>query len=120
MLKLENGYKLYRVDIVTPSIRYLQALSDLCQPIRAGAYPQTLRPIRALRSATGNPQRKLPAVVGAGSTGKGTTCHHIARLLRAGGLHVGLYTSPHLHIFRERISVNDKIINEDDFIEGVE
>jgi dihydrofolate synthase / folylpolyglutamate synthase len=105
---------------VTPSPRFLQALSDLCQPIRAGAYPQTLRPMRALLAALGNPQRKFPAVVVAGSTGKGTTCHHIARLLRAGGLNVGLYTSPHLHIFRERFSINEIIITEDEFVEGFE
>lgn len=105
---------------MTLSVRYLQALSDLCQPIRAGAYPQTLRPMRALLAALGNPQRKFPAVVVAGSTGKGTTCHHLARLLRAGGLNVGLYTSPHLHIFRERFTFNDTIIGEEEFVEGVE
>jgi dihydrofolate synthase / folylpolyglutamate synthase len=99
---------------------YLEALSALCQPIRAGDYPQTLRPMLDLLSALGNPHQGIPAVVVAGSSGKGTTCYQIARLLRANGLNVGLYISPHLHSFRERFIFNDKVISEADFIEGVQ
>ena len=99
---------------------YLEALNLLCQPIRAGEYPRSLRHMRALLAELGNPHIGLPAVVVTGSTGKGTTCHHIARLLRGNGLNVGLYTSPHLHSFRERFIFNENTISETDFIAGVE
>ncbi len=101
-------------------MNYLEALNLLCQPIRAGDYPQSLKPMRVLLAELGNPHLGLPAVVVAGSTGKGTTCHHIARLLRGNGLKVGLYTSPHLHSFRERFMLNEAVISEADFIAGVE
>jgi dihydrofolate synthase/folylpolyglutamate synthase len=97
---------------------YYDALRALAQPIRAGDYPRTLRPMRQLLAELGNPQRRFPAVVVAGSVGKGTTCHHIARLLRAADLHVGLYTSPHLHSFRERFVLNGKMISKETFVEG--
>jgi len=105
---------------MTFSSPYLESLSALCQPIRAGDYPQSLRPMIELLSVLGKPHQGIPAVVVAGSSGKGTTCYQIARLLRANGLKVGLYTSPHLHSFRERFVVNDKMISEANFIEGVQ
>jgi dihydrofolate synthase/folylpolyglutamate synthase len=97
---------------------YFDALRTLVQPIRAGDYPRTLQPMRQLLAALGDPQRQYPAVVVAGSVGKGTTCHHIARLLRAADLKVGLYTSPHLHSFRERFSLNNKLISPAAFVKG--
>jgi dihydrofolate synthase/folylpolyglutamate synthase len=105
---------------MTLSPPYIEALSALCQPIRTGDYPQSLRPMVDLLSALGNPHRGIPAVVVAGSSGKGTTCHQITRLLRANGLNVALYTSPHLHSFRERFVFNDSMISEADFVEGVQ
>lgn len=96
-----------------------QALNDLCQPIRAANYPHTLHPMRTLLSMLGHPQRAFPAVVVTGSSGKGTTCAHIAGLLGASGLRVGLYTGPHLHSFRERFIVQDEMISEAEFIQGV-
>ncbi len=101
-------------------MQYLEALNLLCQPIRAGDLPRSLQPMQALSNAMGQPHKGIPAIVVAGSTGKGTTCHHIARLLRANGLNVGLYTSPHLHSFRERFFYNDEMITEDEFTAGFE
>ena len=98
---------------------YLDALRAICQPIRAGDYPHTLQPMRDLLAALGNPERRFPAVVVAGSVGKGTTCHHIARLFRAAGLRTGLYTSPHLHLFRERFVLDGEMISYEAFMEGV-
>jgi dihydrofolate synthase/folylpolyglutamate synthase len=98
---------------------YFNALRSLVQPIRAGDYPRTLQPMRQLLAALGDPQRQFPAVVVAGSVGKGTTCYHIARLLQASDLKVGLYTSPHLHSFRERFILNSRMISYDSFVEGV-
>jgi dihydrofolate synthase/folylpolyglutamate synthase len=99
---------------------YLEALNRICQPVRRGDYPASLRPMHDLMAVLGSPQRDLRAVVVTGSTGKGTTCYQIARLLRGSGLNVGLYTSPHLHSFRERFIFNDQIICEADFVAGVD
>lgn len=99
---------------------YMEMLNQLCQPVRRGDYPATLRPMYDLLALLGSPHERLRAVVVTGSTGKGTTCYQIARLLRGGGLNVGLYTSPHLHSFRERFTFNDQIISEDDFISAAE
>jgi dihydrofolate synthase/folylpolyglutamate synthase len=101
-------------------VDYFDALRGLVQPIRAGDYPHTLQPMRQLLAALGDPQRQFPAVVVAGSVGKGTTCYHVARLLRACDLKVGLYTSPHLHSFRERLVLNNNLISPGSFIEGVQ
>ncbi len=97
---------------------YLEALNQICQPVRRRDYPVTLRPMRVLLAAMGHPQTGLKAVVVAGSSGKGTTCYQISHLFRASGLNVGLYTSPHLHSFRERFVYNDQIISEADFVAG--
>ncbi|MBZ0301823.1 MAG: hypothetical protein K8J31_18895 [Anaerolineae bacterium] len=98
---------------------YMEALNQLCQPVRQSEYPATLRPMQELLARIGSPQHALRAVVVTGSTGKGTTCYQIARLLRAASLNVGLYTSPHLHSFRERFVFNDQVIPEADFVQGV-
>ncbi len=103
-----------------PSTAYLEALDRLCQPIRRGEYVFSLRPMRQLLSALGSPQRQLCAVVVTGSSGKGSTCATIAQLLRANGLNVGLYTSPHLHSFRERFVYNERMITPEEFIAGAE
>ncbi len=86
-------------------IDYFAALRALVQPIRADNWELTLDPMRRLIAALDEPQQAYRAVVVTGSTGKGTTCGRIARRLSASGLRVGLYTSPHLHLFRERFGV---------------
>lgn len=85
--------------------RYLDALRRLVQPIRAADLPHTLAPMQALLAALDQPHAAYPSIVVAGSVGKGTTCWKLATLLRAAGLKVGLYTSPHLHLFRERMQI---------------
>ncbi len=73
----------------------------------------------ALFDALGNPQRRYPSVLIAGTKGKGSTAAMLASILRASGLRTGLYTSPHLHTYRERIRVNGEMIAEDTFARGV-
>jgi dihydrofolate synthase/folylpolyglutamate synthase len=67
---------------------------------------------RALLSAVGNPQNRYPTIHVAGTNGKGSVSTLIAEALRASGLRVGLYTSPHLVSFRERIQVDGVPISE--------
>lgn len=85
--------------------KYFDALRQIAQPIRAADLPHTLDHMRRLLDALGNPQQHFPSIVVTGSTGKGTTCVRLADLLSIMQIKVGLYTSPHLHSFRERIAV---------------
>jgi dihydrofolate synthase/folylpolyglutamate synthase len=62
--------------------------------------------VRALLAALGDPQTSYPAVVVAGTKGKGSTCAMIEAIVRAAGIRVGLFTSPHLHSYRERMQID--------------
>jgi len=68
--------------------------------------------IRALLDRLGHPERTYGVIHVAGSNGKGSVCAFLDRMLRETGLRVGLYTSPHLHSFTERIRVNGTPITE--------
>lgn len=91
------------------SSNYFDTLRTLSQPIRAADLPQTLDLMRRLLDALDNPQTQFRSVVVTGSTGKGSTCLRLAELLSIAGLKVGLYTSPHLHLFRERFALLDPL-----------
>ncbi len=76
----------------------------------------TLEPYFSFLRSIGDPQTKVPnPILIAGTKGKGSTAHFIFSILRSAGLSVGLYTSPHLTSWRERIEVDGKKISEDDF-----
>lgn len=69
-----------------------------------------------LAALAGNPQQKLRFIHVAGTNGKGSTCAMLESIYRAAGLQVGLFTSPHLVSFRERIQVNRRLILEEDVV----
>src|ERR1051325_1616387 len=73
-----------------------------------------------LAALAGNPQDKLRFIHVAGTHGKGSTCAMLESIYRAAGLRVGLFTSPHLVSFRERIQVNRELISETDVVRLVE
>ncbi len=73
-----------------------------------------------LAASVGNPQDKLRFIHVAGTNGKGSTCAMLESIYRAAGLRVGLFTSPHLVSFRERIQVNRQLIGEADLARLVE
>jgi len=85
----------------------------------AGMRPGLER-IQALLDAIGNPERGFRIVQVGGTNGKGSISAMLASILRAAGHRVGLYTSPHLCDFRERIRVNGRLISEADVVDGVE
>lgn len=89
------------------SIRYLYNLQK--HGIKLG-----LDNIRKLVSALGNPHKTFRTIHIAGTNGKGSTSKIIASILESAGLTVGLFTSPHLVSFTERISINGEEIGEDD------
>ena len=65
-----------------------------------------------LTALAGNPQSRLRFIHVAGTNGKGSTCAMLESIYRAAGLRVGLFTSPHLVAFGERIQVNRRVISE--------
>ena len=71
--------------------------------------------VERLLDALGSPHRKFKSVHIAGTKGKGSTSAMLESVLRAAGYRTGLYTSPHLHSFRERIQVDNELIPEVDF-----
>src|SRR5690348_2081003 len=71
---------------------------------------------RRLAVLVGNPQEKLRFIHVAGTNGKGSTCAILESIYRAAGLRVGLFTSPHLVSFRERIQVNRQLIPESEIV----
>jgi dihydrofolate synthase/folylpolyglutamate synthase len=73
-----------------------------------------------LAALAGNPQDRLRFIHVAGTNGKGSTCAMLESIYRAAGLRTGLFTSPHLVSFRERIQVNRRLISEDDVVRLVE
>jgi dihydrofolate synthase/folylpolyglutamate synthase len=75
----------------------------------------SLDEIRILLSALGNPERRFPSVLIAGTNGKGSTAATLASILTASGLRTGLYTSPHLARANERIRLNRLEIDDDTF-----
>lgn len=85
----------------------------------ASAYKEDLTNIRPLASYLGNPQDRLKCIHVAGTNGKGSTSHMLASVLQESGYKVGLYTSPHLKDFRERIKINGEEISEDFVIEFI-
>src|ERR1700720_2768288 len=71
--------------------------------------------MRVLLSALGHPEHSFPAVLVAGTNGKGSTAATLASILQASGLKTGLYTSPHLIRINERIRINGDSISDGDF-----
>jgi len=70
------------------------------------AYSNKLEPIVEFLAYLGNPERKFKSIHVAGTNGKGSSCHMLASILQESGYKTGLYTSPHLLTFRERILIN--------------
>lgn len=88
--------------------------------IGAAAYKADLKNIIALSNTLNNPEKKFKSIHIAGTNGKGSVSHMIASVLQESGYKTGLFTSPHLKDFRERIRINGQMIDEEtitDFIE---
>ena len=83
----------------------------------ADASNWSLERTRGLLARVGDPQRKFPSLLIAGTKGKGSTAAICESILRAAGYRTGLYTSPHLHSFRERIRVGNELISEEQVVE---
>ena len=103
---------------MTMSLTYNEAVSALNQALGLGI-DASLEPIRALCEQMGNPQQSFHCIQVAGSNGKSSTSRMIAALLRSCGCKVGLYTSPHLVKYPERIEIDCSVVDDADFAQGV-
>lgn len=102
------------------TIEYLYHSAPMFQQIGAGAYKEGLANTRALDLHFGHPHTQYRTIHVAGTNGKGSCSHTLAAILQAAGYRVGLYTSPHLVDFRERIRVQGQMIPEDYVVRFVE
>lgn len=102
------------------TIEYLYHSAPAFEKVGASAYKEGLDNTLALDLHFGHPHRKFKTIHVAGTNGKGTTAHSLASILMADGLKVGLYTSPHLVDFRERVRVNGEMMPKEYVVDFVE
>ena len=102
------------------TIQYLYSQLPLFTRDGASAYKADLTNTIALLNKVDNPQHKFKSVHVGGTNGKGSTSHMLAAILQTAGYKTGLYTSPHLKDFRERIRINGQMISEQVVIDFVE
>ena len=101
------------------TIKWIFSKLPIYQNIGAAAYKKDLKNILKLSRHLNNPNHNFKSIHIAGTNGKGSTAHMISSVLQEANYKVGLYTSPHLVDFRERIKINGKMIEKDfitDFI----
>jgi dihydrofolate synthase / folylpolyglutamate synthase len=98
------------------TLSYLYNKLPMYQRIGGAAYKADLNNTIRLCEILGNPENKFNSVHVAGTNGKGSTSHLIASVFQQAGTKTGLYTSPHLHDFRERIRINGLMIPEEEVV----
>ena len=102
------------------TIQYLYNSTPVFEHVGASAYKEGLSNSWALDEHFNHPHTKFKTIHVAGTNGKGSCSHTLAAILQAEGYRVGLFTSPHLVDFRERIKVNGECISQDYVIDFVE
>ena len=93
------------------TLKYLYDQLPMFHRIGAAAYKANLDNTHALMNLLDHPYNSFVSIHIAGTNGKGSTSHMLASILQHAGYQVGLYTSPHLKDFRERIKINGKMIS---------
>jgi len=101
------------------TLDYMYSQLPMFQRIGSAAYKDNLDNTIAICKLLNNPENKFKSIHVAGTNGKGSTSHMLASILQSAGYRVGLYTSPHLKDFRERIKINGELIPENYVIDFV-
>jgi len=101
------------------TLDYLFGRLPMYQRTGAAAYKADIGNIVAASKYLENPHTQFKSVHIAGTNGKGSTAHMLASILQEAGYKVGLYTSPHLKDFRERIRINGKMIAEQEVVDFI-
>lgn len=102
------------------TVDYLFNVTPLFQNVGSGAYKEGLQNTVLLDEHFNHPHTKFKTIHVAGTNGKGSCSHTLAAILQSAGLKVGLFTSPHLIDFRERIRVNGEMVSEKFVVDFVE
>ncbi len=102
------------------TIEYLFNSTPLFQNVGKAAYKEGLANTLALDEYFGHPHTQFKTIHVGGTNGKGSTSHSLASVLQSAGYKVGLFTSPHLKDFRERIRINGEMISEKYVVDFVE
>ncbi len=98
------------------TLDYMFAQLPMYHRIGAAAYKADIQPTLDMMEALGHPERRFKSIHVAGTNGKGSVSHFMASILQEAGYKVGLYTSPHLVDFRERIRINGEMIPEEEVV----
>lgn len=101
------------------AIEFLYTSMPMFQRVGASAYKPGLDTVNLLDEKFGTPHKNYLTIHIAGTNGKGSTAHTLAAILQSAGYRVGLYTSPHLVDFRERIRVNGRMISRNAVVDFV-
>ena len=102
------------------TLEYLFSRLPMYQRIGPAAYKDNLDNTILLCEYYGNPQRRFKSIHVAGTNGKGSVSHMLAAVFQSAGYKTGLYTSPHLNDFRERIRINGEMISTDEVVAWVD
>ncbi len=102
------------------TLNYLYENLPMYQRVGAVAYRNDLNNTIALCAALGNPEKKFKSIHVAGTNGKGSSSHMLAAILQSAGYKTGLYTSPHLKEFTERIKINGVDVSKTFVVDFVE
>src|SRR5690606_14335812 len=98
---------------------YLFSCLPMFQRDGKAAYKKDLTNTLALCEHLDNPQKKFKSIHIAGTNGKGSTAHMLASIFQEAGYKTGLYTSPHLKDFRERVKINGQMISQEAVVDFV-
>ncbi len=102
------------------TVEYLFNSTPVFEHVGASAYKEGLSNTLALDEHLGHPHKNFKTIHVAGTNGKGSCSHTLAAILQSMGMKVGLYTSPHIVDFRERIRVNGECLSEQYVVDFVE
>ena len=105
--------------LYSEAVHYLYTALPVFHHSGGAAYKPGLQTIGELDDFYGNPHRRYRTIHVAGTNGKGSVSHILAAILQGAGYRTGLFTSPHLTDFRERIKINGEMIAEDEVVEFV-
>jgi len=107
------------ISLYSETVQYLFSSLPVFQHSGGAAYKPGLQTISELDDFYGNPHRKYRTIHVAGTNGKGSVSHMLAAVLQGAGYKTGLFTSPHLLDFRERVRINGRMISESEVVEFV-
>ena len=102
-------------DLISQNGGNISDNSNLCK-YTGDPNESALHNIRTIAAALGNPQDSFKVIHIAGTNGKGSVCLKTAAAMQKAGFRTGMFTSPHVSCFRERILVNDEKISEEKVI----